>query len=191
MKATKKVISLFLFLSLSGLLHLGTQALAQTAATTKTSIRHLGPTPTAQTSTFKIEAFIEGGPDISEVYLWSREKGDGSYKKTVMKRLGAQRYETTFLNTEEGIEYYIEVLDTNGLPQNDGSREKPYFFQSAAPEPQPPFQLSTAKSDASAKKPFWKKTWFWVGVAAVIGGGFALADSGDDDKQSTGTVTVE
>lgn len=187
----QKTIILLLILFISGLPQLGTTALAQNAQAAKTSVRHLAPAPSAQNGMFNIEAFIEGNEDIDKVFLWSRLKGARRFQKTEMHRIEKHHYKAALSKSEQGIEYYIEVLDTNGLQQNDGSANKPYFFQSAAPAPSPPFQFSTALSETGLKKPFWKKTWFWVAVVAVVGGGVALAGGGGDKGQNTGTVVVD
>lgn len=187
----QKTTIFLLILSISGLLHFTTQALAQNTEITKPAVRHTAPQPDPQNGTFKIKALVENQHQISTIYLWYRNKGEAQFQKIEMHASGERRYSADLTQTEKGVEYYIEVTDTEGLWASDGQQDRPYFFESAMPKPSLASQFSTAKTETEHKKPFWKKTWFWVAVVAVIGGGIALAGSGGDKGEPTGTVNVE
>ncbi len=189
----QKILTLLLSFILSGFFSLGTQlALAESSKPTLPTVRHTAPQPDTQNGRFKIKAIIKSPHPLSKITLWYRNKGETAFQKIEMHGDGERRYSADLVQTENGVEYYIEVTDTQGQQARDGQKNKPYFFESSIPEPPPAFQFSTANTETGTTKPFWKKTWFWVAVVTVtvIGGGVALAGSGSDEGQPTGTVTV-
>lgn len=183
-----RVIITLLIVSLSGIQ--GLTPLIFASDQNPPVVRHTPPASFYPQTDIKIEAIVEHAHPIAEVHLWYRKQGAARFQKQTLSLTHGGTYAGKLEGEDNHIEYYIEAVSSSGFRGTDGSRGKPYFLE-ALQAPAAVFPaLNTMKTREHSKKPFWKKAWFWVAVAAVVGGGIAVA-SGGGDGQNTGTVIVD
>ncbi len=191
----KKIVTTLLVLSLSGFPGLASLVLAKPTDQDVPILRHHSPGLLYQGKTMVIEAVVENEGGLSTVILWYRAKGKSRFQKINMTPTERERYEGHIEadgKFKDGIEYYIEAVNLLGIKGRDGSSGKPYFVEVHEPlSLTAPLALRTAQKEVKGRKPFWKKTWFWITVVAAIGGGIAVAGNDSGGGQASGTVIVE
>ncbi|MCI0526457.1 MAG: hypothetical protein L0Y56_03260 [Nitrospira sp.] len=186
----QSILIYFLVIPLTGLT--GCISIAQAAIVDSNApiLRHTLPVAPFLGDTLLITAVVEGESAIVGVNLWYRASGKREYSKISMVKNTEKTYETHIQLTKDfkkGIEYYIVAADELGNECTDGTKVTPYFLE--VRDPSKIAELSNREEQQSAKRPWWKSRWFWVGVILAVGGGTAASLNKKDEGQ--GTIIVQ
>jgi hypothetical protein len=141
-----------------------------------------------------IQAVVEDETPVASVSVLYRAPGASRYERVEMTRVMGHSYESQLEISAafaQGLEYFIEAIDEGGARGTDGSTLRPYLLMVQEGPPMASLGLSTMADPQKATRPLWKRRWFWFGTALAVTGGLAIANSGGNENNNSGTVVVE